>query len=78
MWPARRLSAVTAECLTRHDHPYPFDHLTYDGCGHLVGIPYAPLSGVEGRDVTARATARAAADSWPVVLEYLEAVARDQ
>jgi dienelactone hydrolase len=78
VWPARRLSAVAADRLARHDHPYAFDHLTYDGCGHLVGVPYAPLPGVAGGEVTARATARAAADSWPVVLEYLEAVARDQ
>ncbi len=72
VWPARRLSAVAVERLERHEFPHAFDHLTYDGCGHLVGVPYVPLSGVEAGDVTARATARAAADSWPRVLECLE------
>lgn len=71
VWPARRLSAVAADRLAAHDFPYAFEHLTYDGCGHLIGVPYAPLSDVEGGDVTARATAHAGADSWPVVLEYL-------
>jgi dienelactone hydrolase len=72
VWPARRLSAVAAERLARHDFPYAFDHRTYDGCGHLIGVSYAPFGGVEAGDVTARATAHAAADSWPAVLEYLE------
>jgi dienelactone hydrolase len=72
VWPARRLSAVTAERLSRHDFPHAFEHLTYDGCGHLIGVPHVPFGGVEAGDVTARATAHAAADSWSVVLEFLD------
>lgn len=72
VWPARRLSAVAAERLERHDLPYAFDHRTYDGCGHLIGVPYVPFTGVAAGDVTARATADAAADSWPAVLASLD------
>jgi len=72
VWPARRLSAVAAERLERYDAPHAFDHRTYDGCGHLIGVPYVPFTGVAAGDVTARATAHAAADSWPAVLAFLD------
>jgi dienelactone hydrolase len=72
VWPARRLSSLAAERLERHDFPHTFDHLTYDGCGHLIGVPHVPFTGVQRGSVSARATAHAATDSWPVVLESLD------
>ena len=75
VWEARRLSEAVAERLDDHDFPYAYDHLTYDGVGHLVGTPYVPMGGLDEADQlsgTTSGTAHAAADSWPVVLEYLE------
>lgn len=74
VWPARRLSEVAVDRLERAGFEHAFDHLTYDSVGHLISVPFAPLSGVSGSGVggTARATAHAAADSWPTVLEYLD------
>jgi dienelactone hydrolase len=73
VWPAGRLSEIAVERLERENFEHPFEHRSYEGCGHLIGVPYAPLSGVAGGDVRARATAQAGADSWPAVLETLAA-----
>ena len=72
VWPAQRLSAIAAERLERRGHDHPAEHLTYDQVGHLIGVPYAPTSSVAHGGSSARATAHAAADSWPVVLEFLD------
>lgn len=71
VWPARRLSEVAAGRLERRGFPHDFAHLTYDSVGHLVSVPYVPLQGFDLGGGTARATARAGADSWPAVLDYL-------
>lgn len=71
VWPARRLSNVAADRLERRCFPYDFAHLTYDSVGHLVSVPYVPLRGFDHGGGTASATARAGADSWPAVLDYL-------
>jgi dienelactone hydrolase len=76
VWPARRLSNRIVDRLDSHEFLHDYEHLTYDGVGHLIGTPYAPLSGIDGSDRvggTARATAHAGIDSWPVVLDYLSA-----
>lgn len=74
VWPARRLSERIVDRLDASAFPHDYDHLTYDDVGHLIGTPYAPLTGIDESDRvggTARATAHAGRDSWPVVLDYL-------
>jgi dienelactone hydrolase len=76
VWRARRLSERIVDRLDANAFPHEYDHLTYDDVGHLIGTPYVPLSGIDESDRvggTARATAHAGMDSWPVVLDYLRA-----
>jgi dienelactone hydrolase len=70
VWQARYLSDLAMERLEAADFPHRFEHHTYDGVGHFIGRPYAPLTGVGPAD-RARATAHAAADSWPRVKAVL-------
>lgn len=69
VWPAARLSAIAEARLADAGFDYDFEHLSYESAGHLISVPYAPLSGVRGG--TPAGTAHAAADSWPTVLDYL-------
>ena len=74
-WNASRLSDVVVERLDERDFDHDYEHRTYDDCGHLIGRPYAPLTGIYDIDHargTPRGTVRAGEDAWPVVLEYLE------
>jgi dienelactone hydrolase len=69
VWPAQRLSAIAATRLTDSAFPHEFDHRSYEGAGHLISVPYAPHPARGGG--TPAGTARAAEDSWPIVLRYL-------
>ncbi|WP_435347012.1 acyl-CoA thioester hydrolase/BAAT C-terminal domain-containing protein [Haloarchaeobius sp. HRN-SO-5] len=70
VWQSRYLSDLAMDRLERTDFPHRFEHHTYDGVGHFVGRPYVPTTGV-GPDDRAKATAHAAADSWPRVKSFL-------
>ncbi|WP_256388546.1 acyl-CoA thioester hydrolase/BAAT C-terminal domain-containing protein [Haladaptatus sp. W1] len=74
-WPSSAVAALTVDRLRRRGHPHPFGLRTYCNSGHIFGVPYADYTGVPTNDVnggTPKANARAAADSWPIVLDYLE------
>jgi nucleolar protein 56 len=72
VWPARRLSNIAVDRLDTADFEYMFEHLTYDDVGHLLAFPsYMPLGNVAEEPTMLKAMARATADSWPTVLEYL-------
>lgn len=76
IWPATELSQVVIESLDDHDHPWPFRHLAYADAGHAIRVPYRFT---EADDLTAEhdlggsnaGNARAAADAWRTVLDYL-------
>jgi len=77
LWPSTRLSEIAMERLRRHEHPFPYEHLRYEGAGHLIGAPstneawFARKSGpfvLGGSTETNRA---ASVDSWPRVLDTL-------
>lgn len=82
VWPSAELAQMAIARLARHDHPYPFVHLTYEGAGHLIGRPYMPAMVVSptpflfGRRMAfggdPRLNAEAARDSWPKTLRFLE------
>ena len=70
---------------------YPFQHLKYEGAGHLILIPYGPrttrnigfkLEGFSGllyaQGGNPRADAEAGADAWRQMLVFLEAGARNR
>lgn len=83
VWPSQMLSKVAIDRLRAHNHPRPFEILSYDQGGHmLIPYPYYPttmrkfylptIKLWEGLGGTAEAAARAAADSWPKVIEFLQ------
>ncbi|WP_231186414.1 acyl-CoA thioester hydrolase/BAAT C-terminal domain-containing protein [Haladaptatus sp. DYF46] len=74
-WPSTAVSALTVDRLRRNDHSFPFGLRTYCNSGHIFGVPYADYTGAPTNDANGggpRANARAAADSWPTVLDYLD------
>ena len=71
------------EHLTRHKHPYPYEHVSYPGAGHVFAMrPYQPATVTNGRHPAtgavylvggnAKDNAFAAADSWARILRFLE------
>jgi dienelactone hydrolase len=82
MWPSSRYSDMVMERLAEHEHPYPDEHLTYDGAGHSIGQPWWPTTVTasvhpvnralfaEGGEPQASAQARA--DAWPKILRFLD------
>lgn len=74
-WPSAPMSALTISRLRRREHPHPYGLRVYCDAGHLFGVPYADYTGPPTNDEnggTPKANARAAADSWPLVLNYLD------
>lgn len=76
MWPSTRMSDLVIERLRKNNHPYKFTHLAYDGAGHAIRKAYLPAAGTLATDAfglggTMEGNARAQADSWPKVLQFL-------
>ncbi|QIN79912.1 hypothetical protein GBA65_16815 [Rubrobacter marinus] len=76
LWPSTRFSEMVVEKLRDHEHPYPYDHLRYEGAGHLITLPgYEPDSGWVRRvelGGSREANEFANTDSWPKVLAFLK------
>lgn len=76
IWPSADLAAVAIERLAECDHPWPFEHLVYPEAGHAIRTPYRS-DDKGGPDAEHRfggtnaANARASADAWQSVLDYL-------
>lgn len=77
VWPSTTLSEAVIRRLKEHNHPYPDEHLAYQGAGHLFGVPGAVRTA--GRSQSGRANLggkmeaneAALVDSWPKVLGFL-------
>jgi hypothetical protein len=76
MWPSTRLSEMAIERLKAHDHPFPYEHLRYEGAGHMITLPNSepPSSWRSRYEVggTREANEFANADSWTKVLNFLK------
>lgn len=76
LWPSTRLSEMAIERLRAHDHPFPCEHLRYEGAGHLISLPgYEPARSWERRfemGGSREANEFANADSWTKVLGFLK------
>ena len=46
MWPSSDLADIAFRRLEAHHHPFPFRHLKYPGAGHMILVPYWPLTHV--------------------------------
>ncbi|MAT97728.1 MAG: hypothetical protein CL608_11335 [Anaerolineaceae bacterium] len=84
LWPSTAWSEIAINRLAAHNHPYPYEHLAYEGAGHWIGVPHWPTTGrdsithpVTGGKIwfggTAVADAFASADAWNQLLTFLEA-----
>ncbi len=76
MWSSSRLSEMAIERLKAHEHSLPYEHLRYEGAGHMITLPNSepPLSWSSRYEVggTREANEFANADSWTRVLSFLE------
>jgi dienelactone hydrolase len=77
LWPSGLLAKGVMDRLKKNAHPFADRHLSYESAGHLIGKAYLPAGSTliaGGRFETGgtpEANARAQADSWPKVLEFL-------
>jgi dienelactone hydrolase len=85
MWPSAELADIALRRLEAHRHPFPFRHIKYPGAGHLILVPYWPLTvravglrveGFEGylysQGGIPKADAEAGVDAWANTLAFLE------
>ncbi len=82
MWPSSLLADMVVKRLAAHNYPYPYEHLSYAGTGHMIGAPYLPTTVTAARHPiagrvnafggNAKDSAFAQADSWSKVLAFLE------
>ncbi len=73
VWPSRYLQNRAESRLDAMGYEYRYEHHSYDGAGHGVGVPFLPTwpnrpSGPLGG--TLAGTAAAEADSWPRAVEF--------
>ena len=76
LWPSTRLSEMAIGRLEANGHPFPREHLRYEGAGHMIAPPgYEPTASWMDRfelGGSREADDFANADSWPKVLGFLE------
>jgi dienelactone hydrolase len=83
MWPSTMMAERIMRRLAERRFAWPYRHLRYLGAGHLIGPPWQPttvnvrrhptVGGVFAYGGSPAGQARANADSWPYVLEWLGA-----
>ena len=44
LWPSSLLADRVIARLAQHQHPYPYQHLKYQGAGHFLTFPYQPTT----------------------------------
>jgi len=76
IWPSSDMSDMVIDRLTKYDHPYFYKHLSYEGAGHAIFIPYVPFYKYSDGSVwgggNAKDNAFASVDSWKKVFDFLE------
>lgn len=70
------MSDMVIERLAEHNHPYFYKHLSYEGAGHNIWLPYFPFpkhgdGSIRGGG-NAKDNAFASSDSWKKVLDFLK------
>jgi dienelactone hydrolase len=81
--PSGPLSEVAMERLAGHNHPYPYEHVSYPGAGHVFGMPpYLPATVTKARHPQTggvylaggnpKDNAFASADSWSRIQKFLD------
>jgi dienelactone hydrolase len=44
IWPSFELAEIARRRLEGHNHPWPFEHISYPDAGHAMAPPYAPTT----------------------------------
>ena len=70
VWASSYMAGQVVERLRRHDFQHPVIHLSYEDAGHAIGRPHYRMFPVFGG--TSRGNARARADHWERMLEFLD------
>ena len=75
LWPSTRLSEMVIERLKAHAHLFTYEHLRYEGAGHLLTLPGYEPRPAWGRRLelggSQEANEYANANSWPRILAFL-------
>jgi dienelactone hydrolase len=80
VWPSSSLAEIAIERLDAHHHPFPYTHVSYARCGHILPLPHFPAAtSTEHPQVrrrillggTTQANARASVDAWSRLLAFL-------
>jgi dienelactone hydrolase len=76
IWPSTRLAEMVIERLKAHGHPFPYEHLRYEGAGHMIIMPNSEpeTHQMQRFEVggSKEANELANKDSWQKVLTFLE------
>ena len=77
LWPSELMADMVMARLKETKFRQAYQHIAYKDAGHYIGIPYGPTghtvrSGTMLLGGTPEANARAQADSWPKVLQFLQ------
>ena len=76
LWPSTRFCEMVVERLRAHEHPFRYEHLRYEGAGHLITLPgYKPRESWTRRvklGGNPEANEFANTDSWSKVLGFLK------
>lgn len=75
MWPSAHFAEMITQRLSRQQHPYPYQHLSYTDAGHKLGYPYLPTTITQSRGYayggTAQGNAQAIEHAWKSTLTFL-------
>jgi len=76
LWPSTRFSEMVIERLEAHDHPFTYEHLRYEGAGHMILMPNSEPETPQMQRFevggSKEANEFANNDSWQKVLGFLE------
>lgn len=76
MWPSEVFSEMVMKRLKEHGHPYPNQHISFEGAGHAYELPYLPTAAnqTNRRFIVGgnpRSDAHASLGSWKAILDFL-------
>jgi dienelactone hydrolase len=71
VWPSSAMSDLIVSRLKENGFRYPVVNLSYEEAGHLIDFPFFPTPSRTELGGTPEGLARADADSWSKVLEFL-------
>lgn len=79
VWPSTLLAERVTDRLAAHDHPWPFEHLSFPDAGHAIRVPYRFRGDTDPAEThrfggTHEANGYASACTWQATLEYLDRI----